>query len=83
MRSPDTSPDADRVQREVFARMSGERRVELALEMSIAMRAVSADGIRSRHPEYQEVQVRHALNRLILGDRLFQQAWPDAPLLPP
>lgn len=83
MRSPDTSPDADRAQREVHARMSGARRIEIAFEMSAGVREIAADGIRSRHPEYDEVQVRHALHRLLLGDRLFREAWPDAPLLAP
>jgi hypothetical protein len=83
MRSLDTSPDADRVQHEIFARMSGPRRIELAIEMSIAMRAISADGIRARHPAYDEAQVGHALNRMFLGDRLFREAWPHAPLLDP
>jgi hypothetical protein len=83
MRSPDTSPDADRVQREIFARMSGARRIELPIEMSIAMRAISADGTRARHPESEDAQVRHALDRMLLGDRLFHGAWPHAPLLAP
>jgi hypothetical protein len=83
VRSPDTSPDADRAQREVLARMSGARRIEIAFEMSTSVREIAADGIRSRHPEYDEVQVRHALHRLLLGDRLFRAAWPDAQLLAP
>ncbi len=81
MRAPDTSPDAERAQREVLARMSGARRIQIAFEMSASLREVSADGIRSRHPEYDEAQVRHALYLMLLGDRLFRAAWPDAPLL--
>jgi len=83
VRPLDTTADAERVQAEVYARMDGSRRVELAIEMSMAMRAIAADGIRSRHPQYSESDVRHALHRLLLGDELFRAAWPDAPLLAP
>lgn len=62
--------------------MSGARRIEIAFEMSVSVREIAADGIRSRHPEYDEAQVRHALHRMLLGDRLIREAWPDAPLLP-
>jgi len=48
--------------------------------MSVAMRQISADGTRHRHPEYDEAQVHHALNRMLLGDDLFQAAW-NTPLL--
>ena len=81
MRSPDTSPDAERAQREVLARMSGARRIEIAFEMAASVREIAAHGIRSRHPEYDEAQVRLALFRVLLGDRLFRAAWPEAPLL--
>ena len=79
----DTTAEAWRAQLGVFARMSGERRVELLLEQSEAMREIARAGIRSRHPEYDEAEVRHALHRLLLGDELFRAAWPYAPLLAP
>jgi len=81
MRAHDTDADADRIQWQIYAKMTGSQRVELAIKMSVAMRQISADGIRHRHPEYDEAQVRHALNRMLLGDDLFQAAWPNAPLL--
>ena len=49
--------------------------------MSVAIRHIAADGIRLRHPDYDEMQIRHALNRMILGDSLFKAAWPNAPML--
>jgi hypothetical protein len=83
VRPLDTSVDAEQLQADVYARMDGGRRVELAIEMSMAMRVIAADGIRARHPEYADSEVRHALHRLLLGDALFLAAWPDAPLLAP
>jgi hypothetical protein len=83
VRSPDTSPEAYARQIEAYRSMSPERRVALAAEMSEDMLAVAADGIRARHPQYDEAQVRWALLRLRHGDDTFRAAWPDAPLLAP
>ena len=83
MKPADTSAEAYAVQIEVFRRMGPVKRLERALEMSDEARRITADGIRSRHPEYSEPEVRHALFRLTLGDELFQAAWPEAPLLEP
>ena len=81
MKADDTDPAADKVQWEIYARMTGSQRLELGLKMSVAIRQIAADGIRFRHPEYDEAQIRNALNRMILGDSLFKAAWPNAPLL--
>jgi hypothetical protein len=83
VRPLDTDPEAHRAQLAVYARMRPARRVELAFSMSDLAREVAADGIRSRHPEYDEAFVRHALLRMLLGDALFRAAWPSAPLLEP
>lgn len=62
--------------------MSGSRRAELALEMSEAVRETARAGIRTRHPEYTEEQVRLAFLRLILGEELFRQYWPGCEVRP-
>jgi hypothetical protein len=72
----DTSLDAARIQAGIFRRMAPGRRLELAFEMSQALRERLACGIRSRHPEYSEQQVRLAVIRLTLGDELFRQVYP-------
>ena len=63
--------------------MSPERKGELAVQMAEDARAIVLESIRARHPEYDEAQVRFAFFRHILGDELFRQAWPDAPLMAP
>jgi hypothetical protein len=83
VRSADTAPEAYAKQIEAYRSMSPERRVVLAAQMSDDMLAVAADGIRARHPEYDEARVRWALLRLRHGDDTFRAAWPDAPLLAP
>jgi hypothetical protein len=78
----DTTPEAAGVQLDVFRRMAPHRRLELALELSTRIRAVAASGIRHRHPEYTEQQVRLALARLTLGEELFRRVYPgvDVPV---
>ncbi len=83
MRSADTSPEAYAVQIEMYRRMTPERRLELGFDMSEQGLRTMADGIRSRHPEYGENDVRWALLRLRHGDELFSKVWPGAPLLVP
>jgi hypothetical protein len=68
----DTTLEAARVQNAIYQRMAPEKRLALAFEMTRSARALSAAGIRFRHPEYTEQQVKLALIRLILGDELFR-----------
>jgi hypothetical protein len=49
--------------------------------MSAMVVRIAGEGIRRRHPEYDDEQVVWALRRIQLGDRLFRSAWPDGPLL--
>jgi len=79
----DTSADAYWAQIERFRKMSPSQRVEIAGQLSEDLRAHAAAMIRKRHPEYSDVELKLALFRMVLGDKLFQQAWPTAPLLAP
>lgn len=63
----DTTPEAWAVQLEILRRMTGPERVAMAFEMSEAARALSEAGIRHRHPEWNEGQVRDALMEMLLG----------------
>ncbi len=83
MSARDTSPEATAIQTAIYRRMTPQRRADLAMEMSMSARAVTASGIRRRHPEYDDDQVRFALFRLLVGDALFRRAWPHAPILDP
>ena len=82
-RSLDTATTAHEVQLEALRRLGTAGRLRLALQMSDDARAVTSAGIAARHPGYSSQQILWALHRLVLGDALFQAAWPDAPLLEP
>ncbi|HWO22001.1 MAG TPA: hypothetical protein VNO30_24735 [Kofleriaceae bacterium] len=83
MRPRDTSPAAHEAQLRCYRRMSGAEKVALAAQLSEDVRAVARAGIRTRHPEYSDREVWYALQRLLLGDELFDRAWPLAPRLAP
>ncbi len=79
MRSSDTTPEAHAVQLGVYRRMTIDRRLELALEMSEAARRTSMDGIRARHPDYDEHTAMRALFRVLHGEVLYAKVWPGQP----
>lgn len=72
----DTTPEAARVQRDVYRSMPAERKFALAFQMSDSTRRLADAGVRSRHPDYSEEQVRLAVAKLYLGPALFRQAFP-------
>jgi len=78
MRPLDTSPDAEEVQIEVFRRMGPEKRLHSAALLSDTCRALLAEGVRRRHPDYDEEQVRLAVIRCLLPEDLFLRAYPSA-----
>ncbi len=63
--------------------MGPAARLRAALELTRMSRRLLADGIRQRHPEYSEDEVRLATMRAWLGPDLFADAYPDAPALDP
>jgi hypothetical protein len=46
-------------------------------------RRLLAEGVRQRHREYTDAQVRWAFLRLWLGEDLFRKAYPGRPELAP
>ena len=73
---PDTSPDAYRVQVDAYRRMGGTARSAIAFRLTALARRNALAGIRERHPEFDEAQVRSELCRLSLGDELWHLLWP-------
>jgi hypothetical protein len=78
MRPLDTSSDAEKVQIEIFRRMAPEKRLQSAALLSESCRTLIVEGIRKRHPNYNEEQVRLAVIRCLLPESLFLQAYPNA-----
>ncbi len=78
MRPFDTSPDAEKLQIEIFRRMEPRKRLESAALLSEICRTLLAVGIRKRHPNYGDEQVRLAVIRCLLPNDLFLRAYPNA-----
>jgi hypothetical protein len=82
-RPADTDESAHERQTEAYRRMSGRDRVAVSFRLNEFARRTAEAGIRSRHPDYSEEQVRFALHRLWLGDELTLRAWPGRELVRP
>ena len=82
-RPADTSDEADRAQIEAYRRIGDSGRLEAAFRLIELARLAAVSGIRSRHPEYDDDQVRLAYARLVLGDELTRAAWPTRDLVAP
>jgi hypothetical protein len=74
----DTSREVDQLQLEIFRRMPPERRLQCGLELTRACRSLMREGVRRRHPEYDERRLREAVIRLTLPEDVFRAAYPDA-----
>ena len=78
----DTPLEVIRMQHAIYRRMPAERRLKMALQMSDAIRRVSAEGVRARHPEYTPRQVELAVIRMMIGEDLFRRAYPGEDVRP-
>ena len=76
------TPEAAWVQMQIYRGMSVEKRLALTLELSRSVRDIAAAGVRHRHPDYTDEQVKFAVIRLCLGDELFRKAYPGVKVLP-
>ena len=54
MRAMDTSEQADEVQLGIYRRMKPSERLQVGLDLTELSRHLLAEGIRSRHPEYDD-----------------------------
>lgn len=82
-RPRDTTEEAYELQARLHRSMAPEQRSELALRMSDDIRRIAAEGIRLRHPEYSDRDVRRALVAVLYGVQAAKLVWPDEPVPTP
>ena len=75
MKSKDTFYLAEEVQLKIFKEMGPERRLESAVELSNLSLKFLREGVHKRHPEYNEEQVKLAVIKLLLPEKLFKLAY--------
>ncbi len=83
MAALDTPDEVSHIQIGVYRRMSPGARLRLGLELTEMSRRLLVEGVRRRHPDYDEEQVRLASIRLWLGPELFRSAYPGRRELEP
>ena len=74
----DTLPEAEKVQIDLFRGMDPAERLQRGIELSGTCRRLMREGVRSRHPEYDDRQLKLAVIRLTLTEELFLAAYPEA-----
>jgi len=73
----DTTLEAVRKQFEILRRLGPEARLKMAFELSDNLRSIVEAGVRERNPNYDEQKIRQEVLRLMIGDALFKQIYPD------
>jgi hypothetical protein len=76
LRPADTSGRAWELTRVAHARLGPEGRLRAAFDASEFVRSIALEGVRARHPGYDDLQLGRALFRQIYGDALFRKVFP-------
>jgi len=77
-RPQDTSPEAERVQIDLWRRMSPADKARAVSEISRMVQELSLAGIRQRHPGASDQECLLRLARLKLGAALASRVYPEA-----
>ena len=75
MQPSDTTAEAAAVQRQVFAAMTGPQRLLATSAMAEEVRTIALAGLRTRHPDASDDEIRRQWLRLLHGEHM-----PDASL---
>lgn len=78
----DTSHEAQAMVWRALRALPPSRKLEMAFELSDELRRATRDGIRRRHPDYDERTVELALRRLMWGEALFALVHPESTVRP-
>jgi hypothetical protein len=75
----DTGPEAERVLIELLRQAPVTRKLEMLGQMNATARQLALQGLRVRHPEATEAQLRRYLADLLLGPELAARAYGPRP----
>jgi hypothetical protein len=71
----DTTAEAQAVQIRGLRRLGIAGRAAMTFELSDNLRQIVRDGIRHRHPDWDETRVKHEAFRLVYGRRLYNEVF--------
>jgi hypothetical protein len=77
--SPDTSPDAERVQFMLLRQAPAWRKFEMVAQLNQTVRMLMWEGLRQRHPDASPHELRRRLADLLLGPALAARAYGPLP----
>ena len=77
--SPDTHPDAERVQIELLRQAPTWRKLHMVAQMNSTLRALALSGLRQRYPDASPDELRRRLADLWLGPELAAKAYGPPP----
>lgn len=75
----DTSPEAERVLLELLRQAPPWRKLEQVGQMNAAVRLLATQGLRQRHPQADEAEIRRRLAGLLLGEELATRVYGPLP----
>lgn len=78
----DTTPEAKRHYYGLLRKATPEFRAQRMHELSKMTKELTMSGIRLRHPEYTDEQIKYAYLRLIMGKKNFAQCFPSVSIKP-
>ena len=78
----DTTVDAYLKQIEILRRLGPAGRAEVTFRLSNNLHRIAEDGIRLRHPDYDDQKVKLAYLRLTIEPELFKEAFGDIDIQP-
>jgi len=75
MNISDTSPEARKVQMEIYRRMTPAQKLELVFDAYRTGQIISMAGIRAQYPDADEKQVWQIWARRHLGEKLYNEVY--------
>lgn len=78
--SSDTSLEAEAVMIGLLRKAPAWRRLQLAGQMSLTARRLALSGVRQRHPDANEEEIKRRFAALHLGDELAEKVFGPMPM---
>jgi len=69
----DTTVEMAKKEYDILRGLEPEGRAKMAFEMSDGLRRIVEDGVRHRHPDWDETQIKLDVLRLMIGNKLYRQ----------
>ena len=75
----DTHPQIEALQIELWRRASPTHKMNMLAQLNASARTLALTGLRSRHPQASEAELRRRLADLLLGEDLARKVYGDMP----